>query len=439
MPQNEPAIADNVFRQAAELVLDGALPTTALQGKEKSRGRAAYRHAPGTLRTSKRCSGFLAVTACAGALLTGCTTDPATPAALAQEDQKIAALPELPSGTVREITRNVPAPMVPPPDMSLVAHPAGKGYLTGPHFGLKIAWVATGRAITDHPANPPASEPVRAAPGQELLVFQVDPAIRTGHWVRRDTDQAPVAELVVAGVPTKLAKLPLRPSTGRFTPPRDGLLVVAGVPVGAPATVRVTDAGRTQTVDVRTGLRASDAITGYYRKTTRKLAWRRDDVPIGVSVAGHIYRGTLDLGLRSYAPSRILSDPAVLLTPYTPSNGWAAPGRAWLTVPRPTLSGNVLPGPLLTLKVDDPTSFQLRLPDGTVLPAAPGSRQTPITLGSLGDPGPDLTFDVPADFRTGTYVMRLDTAAVIGEYRNAKLPARWTPAPGTAEIPIDLN
>ncbi len=416
MPQNESAIAET---------------TPPLKEKPE---------VPGKPRRIRRCSGFLTAMVCAGALLlTGCTTDSAAPTDSARESREIAALPELPPGRVREITRNVPAPVVPPPGMSSVTHPAGFGFLTGPHFGLKIAWVATGRAITGHPPNLPVNEPVRAAPGQELLVFQVDPAVRSGHWTRRDADPAPVAELVVAGVPIKLAKLPLRPSAGRFGLPRDGLLVVAGVPVGVPVSVRVTDAGRTQTVDVRTGLRASDEIAGYYRKTTQKLVWRRDDVPIGVSVAGHSYRGTLDMGLKSYAPSRILSDPAVLLTPYSPGNGWAAPGHAWLTVPRPTLSGNVLPGPLLTLKVDDPASFQLRLPDGTVVPAAPGSRETPITLGSLGDPGPDLTFDVPADFRTGTYVARLGAAAVIGEYRDAKLPARWAPGPEPAEIPIDLD
>ncbi|WP_130346375.1 hypothetical protein [Herbihabitans rhizosphaerae] len=374
-------------------------------------------------------------------VLTSCTGGTAPESAESEESSTLSSLPTQPPGTVREIALTGGLTKSPPQGMDTMSVEDGGGFLAGPYFSLKVAWVATGPAITDHPMNRHVyEEPRRAAPGQELLVFQVDPSVRGGDWVLRDDQPAPVAELVVAGVAVKLEKSPLRSRGGSYTPSLDGAVAVASVPTGAPVSIRVTDTGRAQTLDLRTGRRAADAIGGYYRKTSQKVDWQREDVPIGFSVPaeGRSYRSTLDIGFKSLAPSRVMSDAIALLAPYSAKNGWAAPGRAWLKLPRPTVSGGPL-SPSLTLRTSDQAAFRLRLPDGSELAALPGSHEVGLFLADVAEPGPDLTFDVPADFRTGAYVIRLGTGALVAEFRDAKVPARWSSGPAPVEIPINLS
>lgn len=355
-------------------------------------------------------------------------------------EEETAGLPAMRAGAVEEIPTQVGPPPPAPADMTATAYPDGSGFLTGPHFSVRLAWRATGPAVTEQAVGPLASiDPTRAADGEEVLVVAVDPSPRGGQWELGD-DAKPTAELVAADRVTALELLPLADSETIAPIPQGGALVVASVPTGAPVTLRVTDAGRTQSLDVRTGRLGEDAIAAYYRPNTQELS---QSTELTAAVTSSPY-GTdptpLTMAFEPAAGSP--GHPIAMLAPYRPAAGWARPNRAWLTVPRPAVAtGPRLDAPFYTLAIDDPTVFALRLPDGTMVPALPGSSTMYVSVEDL-TPNlgrADVVFDVPADFRVGVVVTSLGAAPVTASYGDAKRAGHWAPAPPAVETPIALR
>lgn len=353
-----------------------------------------------------------------------------------------ATLPPQQANSVEEFEVSV-GTLDPPLQMDAMAYDSGEGFLEGPYFALKLSWLATGPAMPEtRPflASAGDIEPRRAVDGQELLVIGVDAAIRTGQWY--PTEKAsPQAELVVGDRTTPLKKLPLPPDASPLDTNVDSAILVASVPKGAPVRLRVTDEGRTQTLDVRTGQHASDAIAGYYRPYLQKLRWN-GDTSAGISVQGGLdhFRVPLGVGLEGGLEPANIDKPTALLAPYVPSKGWAPDGQAWLVVPGPAVSGhmNIDEKPPVKLVANDPATFRLRLPDGTELNGDGGPRKIKTFLGHLTDPR-DVIFQVPADFHKGSYLIDLAKTQPLAEYRDATLPGSWAPPPKTLEVPINVS
>jgi hypothetical protein len=291
--------------------------------------------------------------------------------------------------------------------------PEDRGELIGPHFEMKLSWRATGPAVTESPG------PARAADGEELVLVAMEyPHVQEG------LDEAPTAELVVDGTATALERLTYVDNDPEF---RGGVIVMASVPTGKPVALRVSDAGRTQTLDVRTGDRGDDAIDLYYRNNTQEMDTSRSLATGVTTPAGH---RPFELAV-GYAPPDGSMPTTAALTAF--SDTWAPDGRAWLVVPRP---GAAIPGDasFYRLTVDDPTVFTLRLPDGTVLPALPGGATLDVSRDRLSTipSGPHVLFDVPADFTEGVFVANLGTALI----SDVDQPGTWSPAPAPFEVPI---
>jgi hypothetical protein len=126
-----------------------------------------------------------------------------------------------------------------------------------------------------------------------------------------------------------------------------------------------------------------------------------------------------------------------MLCPWTPSNGWAPDGRAWLIVPHPVLSTPYeVATPGLVLEIDEGSVFGVRLPDGTVVKETGGTRQVKTLIGPPA--GPELVFDVPAAFTTGTFTMDIAAMSASAEFSNDTYPISWQTPPPPFEMPLDL-
>jgi hypothetical protein len=101
--------------------------------------------------------------------------------------------------------------------------------------------------------------------------------------------------------------------------PTSGLVI--SVPVGHPAILQVTDDGRTQSMDLRTGQRGDDAIAGYYHPHDLIIKSAKYDAKGRASFLG----AGLDVGVQLS-----LEQLRGSVQPWIPGRGWAPDGKAWL-------------------------------------------------------------------------------------------------------------
>ncbi len=248
--------------------------------------------------------------------------------------------------------------------------------LVGPHYAVGLDSIAVAdrlsqaqRAALGLPDSG-RSGALLPAPGTEFLL--VHAADRTPAGGLPDAgDGSPTAAVLVGASTRQL-------STG--VPAANSVLVVS-VPTGGGGALRVTDAGRGQSIDLRTGRPGPDVNPLFHPQWTATAQLSDLDRIDGIDRSIRVRLGLV-----------------VTLRPYLPGKGWAPAGRAWLAVDV-TLAVQREVGlkldlaKSLTLRTDGP----LAIPGGTTLVAAP-------------DPagGTDLVarwsggFNVPADLRAGT-------------------------------------
>lgn len=205
------------------------------------------------------------------------------------------------------------------PDYGLVAEPAdfvgnnagiattgattfknGLGVLAGPHFGLRYSSLDVSRTLDLQ---------YQAAPGHEFLVLAADPATLADAPAPGDDVKA---ALVVDG----------RSRPVKFADLQSGSGLVVSVPLGHSAQLTVTDTGRPQTLDLRTGRRITE-IQGYYPERALNLGADKY-AESGETSSGGCRRQT--------TMSIYFSGTGTAVLPWGPDGGWAKPGRAWLPV-----------------------------------------------------------------------------------------------------------
>ena len=184
---------------------------------------------------------------------------------------------------------------------------AGTAYLQGPHFHYAVQ--ETVEATSFEPTHPDRLRlgdqpfvPIRAGTGLTLLVVRLhspSPANAAGEQTAVVT-----ARVIVAGRVRDL---------GPLTQTVDKLLAIS-LTARAPVSLVISDSGRDQSIDLRTGNRRPDAVAGYYpvsHDTTRL-----SDV---IEVPGAT-RFELTVTVRGTR------------YPYVAGQGWAESGRAWLDI-----------------------------------------------------------------------------------------------------------
>jgi hypothetical protein len=254
--------------------------------------------------------------------------------------------------------------------------------LTGPHFDLAFSG---SRVMTlDNELNKPAG-------GHEFLCLEVGDQKLASYPV--ESDDKVQARVVVDGVSRLLPDLP---ATG----------LEMSVPVGHPAILQVTDDGRTQSMDLRTGQRGDDAIAGYYHPHDLIIKPATYDAKGRASYLGAGLDVETDLTLEELRGS---------VQPWIPGRGWAPHGKAWLELSGPhlrswtTLSEKVTASNIWALLtaywIDENRSFALT--SGTGKSIRPMKMPTP-RVNDFFPIGIDVNFVflVPDSFAAGDLYFR---------------------------------
>jgi hypothetical protein len=175
-------------------------------------------------------------------------------------------------------------------------------WLRGPHFSIALVESAGVSWVTDQTAakfRMADNRGIRPGNGRELLLARFDAPLLP---VPYGTGSNPVAEVVVGAERRSL--------TGDVNARK---VIAVSVPVGAPVSLSVTDEGRTQSIDLRTGA-VSGRIDGY-----------AEDLHTRISGMG----GWINAPGVGRTP--VMLSLELKLAPFAPGRGWATAGRAWLT------------------------------------------------------------------------------------------------------------
>jgi hypothetical protein len=300
-------------------------------------------------------------------------------------------------------------------------------FLAGPHFNIRL----TGRQIGtrsrvfaplmgDHAATGVAAE------GSELVLIRLEGpeagsvGATSGLVISRVSAGATVTE-----VPT-----PRGP--GYHT------LLAMAVPVGTPLTLTVTDDGRAQSLDLRTGALGPDALVEFQKSTAQPLSGA---TTVSGTVTAFGQSRPYTIALTPITVSRIVYDPKLK---------WAPADRAWLRISlRFTSNSLYVDGervrvPFYLLQsLDLPTALVFTLPDGTRVPAmADTYEQDPVFAPK--EPLLHGSFEVPAGTRVGTVTVALGgtvtaTPGGSGDGRpNRTQRVRYAPTPATVSVAVAL-
>jgi hypothetical protein len=261
----------------------------------------------------------------------------------------------------------------------------GRAEIRGPHFAYVFG--SSGVATTLSAAQAKLvgiTGAAVAAPGHELVLVATPLANNTESQVFEG--RADRIEIVVNGR--------ARPFAFEGPPMLWHGVVVASVPTGAHPILRITDAGRPQSLDLVTGRRGPDAITGYYPIRSGSGDVDPDHSGPWVRLSGP---GAAGLTGESRLASIYVSDVDYTLWPWLPNHGWAGAGRLWLDLDvkmsywRPSAGADGAD----TVRIA-PSSFRLAGPAGTVT----------LTGGSIA-PAQDTPLTAPGQAATGTFRARI--------------------------------
>jgi hypothetical protein len=385
-------------------------------------------------RRGRAIAAFVGVACLIAIAASGCSSSPATTVPRAQgcETQKAATLRASyvnywgrdPGISWARFAREFPAAVRPP---------TSQADLVGPHSSLLLGGEATVTAVDGAQACALGlPRPQRAAAGHQLLlVLDVlnnaggpDPGLP-----ECQSGNPPAAcnnydepTIVIGGHSTGL---PLVVGAGN--------VLVVSVPDGAPAELQMNDGGRAQDIDLRTGLRTSEASSLYYPVPQQTLnpnltwSWNIPNIPALKWWAGE------GSGPALSDADLTVGNGTALLAPYVDSPGWAPPGQAWLLMSFQLAlqtPGNIV--------LNVPSSFTLMLPDGATVPA---SGTATNNSGSSDQGTASLTFEVPDTTRTATLkiqptVQQWDNCNGCGNVQVAQVPPAQPDSSDTAAIQL---
>jgi hypothetical protein len=350
--------------------------------------------------------------------------------------------------TVAAVVAGCSSKTAPPPELagtqvvsvqgsSLLSVPHGGGMklqefrnrLVGPHYTLGIAWVATGQWVDAKSASDLGIQPVRAPKGRDLVVVAVAPEVSTAAF---KPSTPPPAEVLVDGAATPLPGVPLPDSGGR--PYGTGKLILLGAAPNAPIELRVTDDGKAQTLDLRTGATSGD---GYWQRQSA-VDWKGESPVVEPETSGTPGLAALGAGTLSVTNPGATSQPHrgdyAILNNY--QNGWAPQGQAFLTVPVPNLSGpsafSMIAGEPNHVRFDDATAFSFTPANGRTVPADSAIENLPLSnIANLTDVS-TVVFHVPDNTTAGTLTFDLRKSQLVDDNGKA---FSWTKPPQ----PFTLN
>lgn len=335
---------------------------------------------------------------------------------------------------VRTVTLTGLLGLGPPPYDDVRSKNVTGAVLRGPHHTLGVAWTGISDEL-DRSAGYLRMPRVRAAEGEQLFLAAIDPELTYAPFDR--TPETPVfVEVDVGGTSTKLDGLPLPTTPPGATATETRLIVIAARPDES-LRLRVTDAGRTNSLDLRTGEPVGGSAGIYMQR--QGDAWWSGESPAVVAANGLLQADTMRVGDAFVTTVR----PLASLTTYQPARGYAAPGRAFLWVPAPILDFNPFLTAGLHVAFSDASVFTLRLPSGVAIPARPYNRDIDLLRSRISKPQPGVVFDVPADINSGIVVFDVARGRLTQETGAGASAGRqrlsWTRAPAAFKLSVVLK
>lgn len=199
-----------------------------------------------------------------------------------------------------------------------------EGTLIGPHFHLRVLGIAVIEELSQRVAVALRLYETRhAAEGQEFVIVTFDKVEDDTPWQRDPYEmwrEMVSLTLEVGGRTRSVTTYPRYMSNETAGP----ATLALSVPKGAPVTLRVTDDGRTQSMDLRTGRRGNDAIAAYY-KPLPKLKVTAEDYEATAQVSVLNSTRPVRLGVR-------FAQTEAYVGPWVRPGGWAQPGRWWVVL-----------------------------------------------------------------------------------------------------------
>lgn len=303
----------------------------------------------------------------------------------------------------------------------------GEGLLLSPHYMVRLERIEVTDVAPEGSTWGPdhaSSRPKAAAAGHEFVIVRVAFDWNLVRW-RPTVATTPDPDYVSLSI-----------SIGEREQafdelPSSGYELIVSAPEGAKVWLRVTDAGRTQSLNLRDGARGDDAHEGFYTRAKVTLS-PADYTGTGVVTAFGMSR-PLEIKISVYAAVLVL---------WTPALGWLddADDR-WLHVTIGTISSNALiPEELgqfpVDLDLDLGRTFTLILPDGTEV--APASSATvDVSIHTPLD-GVSVAFPVTADFQGGTLVVTPE-GEMTALFKDAQPEVTWSQRPAPGELAVQVS
>jgi hypothetical protein len=242
--------------------------------------------------------------------------------------------------------------------------------IIGPTYTARFDWTATVTSIgREDFTDLGLARPMVAPAGHEIFV---------AHLPEQQPETLNIPTIFKRGTGAVLVDGKARPLGG--DPPYGKQTLMVVTPVGASIQFAVTDQGRTQTLDLRTGRRGPDAIGLFYQP------YGQHDVELK---SGRPFSSSGDLS----------ADGDLRLVPWTPKNGWAPDGRVWFIFVTSLIQ---ITGYDRDSTMDSRRSFSVVSGGKTYF--AQAAALPLFTAGTTGW-GTIIAFAVPPTLRTGTLRM----------------------------------
>lgn len=303
----------------------------------------------------------------------------------------------------------------------------GEGLLLSPHYMVRLERIEVTDVAPEGSTWGPdhaSSRPKAAAAGHEFVIVKVDFDWELVRW-RPTSGTAPDPDHVSLSI-----------SIGEREQAFDelpawGYELIVSAPEGAEVWLRVTDAGRTQSLNLRDGSRGDDAHEGFYTPAEVTLS-PTEYTGTGVVTAFGMSR-PLEIEISVYSADLVL---------WTPALGWLddADGR-WLYLTISMIDSDALiPAELnqfpVDLDLDLGRTFTLILPDGTeVAPASPATVDVPAHVALNPIP---VVFPVTADFQGGTLVVTPE-GKMTALFTDARPEITWSQRPTPGELAVTVS
>jgi len=363
-------------------------------------------------------------TALGGIALVGCSP----------HDSHAAKTPDTPALPVRE-----PGVQIVQGTSDGTPPPTADGILITPHSEHVVQSVTTVKELTGPAASLLGLDPCAAGPGNELVIATFKrpdaPPYSGGGSVR-------ASAVVTAGkTATAIDLFGQYNSATKMYPKILPQTVIACVPTGTAVLLRVTDSGRTASLDLRTGKRGTDATPlSAYRSAAKP---GKDHTATGAVITRPGGRFLPEGG--KYDLEFGIADASFGLTPWAPGRGWAPRRMTWAVLGDLTISGGIADTPSKKRKLivdnalDLAATFHLTPADGRPLPAQRGTFKVPIVAIPYGDSNPpDLVWAVPDTFTRG--VIRIQPQGTLTvSYSDGDVPAAWVSRPVAYTFPVTVS